>query len=87
MWNMKKVQKVRKVLAGAVLAGVLGGVGLLAVLGLCRLISRAARAAEEVGSMVTTLGFISSLTCMKITAFPVKFSLQSVCPIEQPFIL
>ncbi len=31
---------------------------------LCRLMSRAAREAEEVGSMVTTLGFISSLTSM-----------------------
>ena len=28
MWNMKKVQKVRKVLAGAVLAGVLGAMAL-----------------------------------------------------------
>ena len=32
---------------------------------LCRLISRAASAAEEAGSTVTALGFIRSLTCMK----------------------
>ena len=31
---------------------------------LCRLMSRAARAAEEPGSTVTTLGFIRSLTCI-----------------------
>ena len=36
---------------------------------LCRLMSRAARAAEEVGSMVTTLGFIRSRTCMEKPPF------------------
>lgn len=33
---------------------------------LCRLMSRAARAAEAVGSMVTTLGFINSFTSIQI---------------------
>ena len=44
---------------------------------LCRLMSRAARAAEAVGSTVTTLGFIRSLTCIK-TALSMEAGIKPV---------
>ena len=48
--------------------------------------AEAARAAEEVGSMETTLGFIKSLTSIKYAAFPIKCVLGKLCPPERAFI-
>lgn len=53
---------------------------------LCRLMSRAASAAEEVGSTVTALGFIKSFTCTK-TTLSVKIGVWPVCPKGWSFIL